>query len=389
MFATPMHLPPRDFSTERLQCRWQRLPPHADALGLAGEWLDTLSVGRAGLHRDHRGRPRLPPGGGDIGWSHSAGRLLMAFAPQGRVGVDLEASARTSRALTIARRYFTPEEADALATLDAASRQQAFLRLWCAKEGGEGTGRASCGGCHRMPSMCPAGRTDDPLRSRAGVSKPGRSTDRAEPGFIAVLHRTLNAVPRDARGFAQRHFEPRRRTPPSGRLRQTYMPTWTNLRPELDPACRPCLETSLADPLLAYLALLARWNRTYNLTAIRDPGEMLSKHLLDSLAMHPHLDGVQRLADLGTGAGLPGIPLAIALPGLRVTLVESNGKKARFLREAVRTCNWPTPRWPRPASRPMKRPAGSTRSPRAPWPPCPSSSNLAATCWRRTGACWR
>ncbi len=98
---------------------------------------------------------------------------------------------------------------------------------------------------------------------------------------------------------------------------------------------------TLAPPLLAYLALLARWNRTYNLTAIRDPREMVAKHLLDALAMHPALDALATrggaLADLGTGPGLPGIPLAIAKPGLQVTLVESNGKKARFLREAVRT----------------------------------------------------
>ena len=97
------------------------------------------------------------------------------------------------------------------------------------------------------------------------------------------------------------------------------------------------LDPALAAPLRRYLDLLARWNRTYNLTAIRDPGEMVTLHLLDSLSMHAHMDGVSRLADLGTGAGLPGIPLAIARPGLEVTLVESNGKKARFLREAVRT----------------------------------------------------
>ena len=98
---------------------------------------------------------------------------------------------------------------------------------------------------------------------------------------------------------------------------------------------------ALAPPLLAYLALLDRWNRTYNLTAIRDPGEMVTRHLLDSLAMHPFIgtlgDSGGSLADLGTGPGLPGIPLAIAKPRLQVTLVESNGKKARFLREAVRT----------------------------------------------------
>ncbi len=92
---------------------------------------------------------------------------------------------------------------------------------------------------------------------------------------------------------------------------------------------------ALVPPLLAYLTLLARWNRTYNLTAIRDPHDMVTRHLLDSLAMQPFV-GEGALADLGTGPGLPGLPLAIALPRLRVTLVESNGKKARFLREAVR-----------------------------------------------------
>ena len=109
------------------------------------------------------------------------------------------------------------------------------------------------------------------------------------------------------------------------------------LRPELDTGLRALgLDPALAEPLLAYLALLARWNATYNLTAIRDPREMIGKHLLDSLAMQPFVRDLGTLADLGTGPGLPGIPLAIARPGLQVTLVESNGKKARFLREAAR-----------------------------------------------------
>lgn len=111
----------------------------------------------------------------------------------------------------------------------------------------------------------------------------------------------------------------------------------TTLRAPLEDGLRAlALDATLAEPLLAYLALLDRWNRTYNLTAIRDPGDMVTLHLLDSLAMHPYVRDIATLADLGTGAGLPGIPLAIAVPALRVTLVESNGKKARFLREAVR-----------------------------------------------------
>ena len=103
------------------------------------------------------------------------------------------------------------------------------------------------------------------------------------------------------------------------------------------------LDPALATPLLTYLALLDRWNRTYNLTAIRDPADMVVKHLLDSLAMAPFVTA-RKLADLGTGAGLPGIPLAIANPALQVTLVESNGKKARFLREVVRTLPLPNAR---------------------------------------------
>ena len=86
--------------------------------------------------------------------------------------------------------------------------------------------------------------------------------------------------------------------------------------------------------LLDYLALLADWNTRFNLTAVRDPAAMVTRHLLDSLAVLPHVHGA-RLADLGSGAGLPGIPLAVALPECRVTLVDSNGKKVRFMRTAV------------------------------------------------------
>jgi len=90
--------------------------------------------------------------------------------------------------------------------------------------------------------------------------------------------------------------------------------------------------------LLAFLALLAKWNRTYNLTAIRDPLKMVSHHVLDSLAVAPHLplrDEADALADVGSGGGLPGIPLAIARPGWHVTLNDSNQKKATFLRQAA------------------------------------------------------
>ena len=95
------------------------------------------------------------------------------------------------------------------------------------------------------------------------------------------------------------------------------------------------LPATLAPKLLAYLELLARWNQTYNLTSVREPREMLRRHLLDSLAMQRYVDAGP-LADLGAGPGLPGIPLAIADPSLQVTLVDSNGKMSRFQREAVR-----------------------------------------------------
>lgn len=88
--------------------------------------------------------------------------------------------------------------------------------------------------------------------------------------------------------------------------------------------------------LLDYVELLTRWNATYNLTAVRDPAEMISRHLLDSLAVAVHVRG-DSLADLGSGAGLPGIPLAILEPSRQTVLIDSNGKKARFLREVVRT----------------------------------------------------
>ncbi|AHF02526.1 methyltransferase GidB [Marichromatium purpuratum 984] len=86
--------------------------------------------------------------------------------------------------------------------------------------------------------------------------------------------------------------------------------------------------------LIDYLQLLVRWNRAYNLTAVRDPDEMVVRHLLDSLAVLPHLLG-ERVLDLGTGPGLPGLVLAIAVPECRVRLLDSNGKKVRFVRQAV------------------------------------------------------
>lgn len=95
------------------------------------------------------------------------------------------------------------------------------------------------------------------------------------------------------------------------------------------------LPAEAVERLLDYQSLLGRWNAAYNLTAIRDPAEMVTRHLLDSLAILPYIRG-ETLADLGTGPGLPGIVLAIAAPGRQILLVDSNGKKVRFLREAIR-----------------------------------------------------
>jgi len=110
-------------------------------------------------------------------------------------------------------------------------------------------------------------------------------------------------------------------------------------------ACREKLLSGLAalllelsddqvDALLEYILLIQKWNKAYNLTAVREPLEMVGLHLLDSLAILPHLKP-SRIADIGTGAGLPGIPLAIARPDCHFTLLDSNSKKTRFVQQAV------------------------------------------------------
>lgn len=94
------------------------------------------------------------------------------------------------------------------------------------------------------------------------------------------------------------------------------------------------LDDQQRDKLLALVSLLHKWNRAYNLTAVRDPLTMVSRHLLDSAAIAPFVTG-PRVLDVGSGAGLPGLVLAILDPSLDVTLIDSNGKKVRFQRQAV------------------------------------------------------
>lgn len=110
-------------------------------------------------------------------------------------------------------------------------------------------------------------------------------------------------------------------------------------------ACRDILRQGLQDlalsadedkieQLLRFIKLIGKWNKAYNLTAVRDEQEMARLHILDSLAILPYVQG-SRVADIGTGAGLPGIPLALFLPDCEFTLLDANSKKTRFVQQAV------------------------------------------------------
>ena len=114
---------------------------------------------------------------------------------------------------------------------------------------------------------------------------------------------------------------------------------------DIPPRCAELLAQGLAkmdipaseenrETLLKFLSLMVKWNAAYNLTAVRDPEEMVVRHLLDSLSVLPYVVG-KYLLDVGSGPGLPGIPMAILRPEISFTLLDSNGKKIRFIRQAI------------------------------------------------------
>lgn len=110
----------------------------------------------------------------------------------------------------------------------------------------------------------------------------------------------------------------------------------TKLQPRLEAGCSALglsITEQQSQQLLTYIALIEKWNKAYNLTAIKSVDEMLGLHLLDSLSVAPHITQ-NRLIDVGTGAGLPGIPLAIVLPQKHFTLLDTNSKRTRFMLQA-------------------------------------------------------
>lgn len=118
---------------------------------------------------------------------------------------------------------------------------------------------------------------------------------------------------------------------------KVYMESPDTPRALLESGCQRLamdVSSDALDRLLAYVDQLQRWNRAYNLTAVRDIRQMIIRHVLDSLVIAPHVH--QELLDIGSGPGLPGIPLAIVRPEMPVHLVESNGKRVHFLRAVVR-----------------------------------------------------
>ena len=120
-------------------------------------------------------------------------------------------------------------------------------------------------------------------------------------------------------------------------LRATIRASWPDLDKSLAnqlaqgcDALAVATDAATQERLLAYLELMIKWNRAYNLTAVRDPQQMVTRHLLDSLSIAPYIHGA-KLIDVGTGGGLPGVPMSILFPQRQFHLLDSNGKKTRFL----------------------------------------------------------
>lgn len=107
----------------------------------------------------------------------------------------------------------------------------------------------------------------------------------------------------------------------------------------------PGIDDALADQLAIYLELLLKWNARTNLSAIRDPAEIVHRHFGESLFAAAHVPAAETLLDLGSGAGFPGLPIALVRPEIRVTLAESQNKKSSFLREVIRTLAVPVEVW--------------------------------------------
>lgn len=180
----------QEFAFGPLRAGWQ--PSGPDRLALARQWLRGAApqADAQALRRDDRGRPRLPPGGGDVGWAHTRGQLLLAWAPHGRLGADVEAMTRPARPLEVARRYFDPQEVAALHALEPPARHPAFLRLWCAKEAVlKAHGHGLAFGLHRL-AFDAAAEAPRLLRCDPAL---GRAEDwtlhgfAPAPGYLAVL----------------------------------------------------------------------------------------------------------------------------------------------------------------------------------------------------------
>ncbi len=180
-----------------------------------------------------------------------------------------------------------------------------------------------------------SGRYDPAARPR--LSHGARLVDRSAAEAQPAQARKPSARPRASRGLRRRPFRCCWCTS-SGAARRCGNPA-SGHDTDRAAVARPCragpgFAAAGAGQLLAFAALLGKWNKVYNLTALRDETLVISHHLLDSLSVLPHLGAARRLADIGSGGGLPGIPLAIVRPEMQVALVESNQKKASFLTQA-------------------------------------------------------